>query len=56
MMVGSSGMTGGGGVKERKIRVSCPNCGETKEEYIQVIEHKKETVCPACGHKFLVVR
>jgi transcription elongation factor Elf1 len=55
MMVGSSGMTGGGGVKERKIRVTCPECGNLQEEYIQVIEHKKETVCKECGHRFQVV-
>lgn len=56
MMVGSSGMTGGGGLKERKIRVRCPNCGETRDEYIQVIEHQKNTFCPACGRKFRAVR
>jgi ssDNA-binding Zn-finger/Zn-ribbon topoisomerase 1 len=42
------------GIKDKKMKLKCPQCGHWFEEMIIVIENRKEAKCPECWHVFRV--
>ena len=42
------------GISDRKIQMTCPECGRQHEELLVEIENKKQATCPECGCCFKV--
>jgi hypothetical protein len=42
------------GISDRKILLTCPECGRQHEELVVVVVHRREGACPKCGHRFRV--